>query len=212
MADSFKIDFLAHGKAESGDLIVFVGDDLQPSAAVAKQIGPKTVELIARAASAENFKGKAKSVMTLVVPAGLPVDRLIVVGVGGEKDRASLDFAQLGGLIAGKVNGKAAKLHPIDVRPVLLAPDADHDEAVDREVRRNQDGQGRFGLALEVLGRGGLSDEIDSLRADPPDGLRCRLEIVPDEDDEIAGSGLPGSLPMRLKVDLEALGHKNPLA
>ncbi|MBL0402720.1 leucyl aminopeptidase [Microvirga aerilata] len=135
MADSFKIDFLAHGKAESGDLIVFVGDDLQPSAAVAKQIGPKTVELIARAASAENFKGKAKSVMTLVVPAGLPVDRLIVVGVGGEKDRASLDFAQLGGLIAGKVNGKLATA-VLDLPGIDVTPEAVADVALGAQLRR----------------------------------------------------------------------------
>src|SRR5690349_10815316 len=86
MADSFKIDFQPHGKVESGDLIVFVGDNLKPAPAVAKQIGSKAVDLIARAAAAESFKGKAKSAMTIVVPNGLAVDRLIVIGLGGEKD------------------------------------------------------------------------------------------------------------------------------
>src|SRR3712207_5138093 len=108
MADSFKIDFQAHGKTETGDLIVFVGENLKPSTAVAKQIGQKGVDLIAKAAAAESFKGKAKSAMSIVVPAGLSVDRLIVVGIGGEKDRADIDFVQLGGLIVSKVNGKLA--------------------------------------------------------------------------------------------------------
>ena len=92
MADSFKIDFQGPGKVESGDLIVFVGEDLKPTPAVAKQLGAKAVDLIAKAAAAENFKGKAKSAMSIVVPAGLSVDRLIVVGIGGEKDRASPGF------------------------------------------------------------------------------------------------------------------------
>src|SRR5690349_13364637 len=85
MADSFTIDFQAHGKVETGDLVVFVGDDLKPSGAVAAQLGPKAVDLIAKAAAAETFKGKAKSSMSIVVPADLPVDRLVVIGLGGEK-------------------------------------------------------------------------------------------------------------------------------
>ena len=78
MADSFKIDFQAHGKVEAGDLVVFVGEDLKPTPAVAKQLGAKAVDLIAKAAAAENFKGKAKSAMSIVRPAGLsgrPADR-----------------------------------------------------------------------------------------------------------------------------------------
>jgi leucyl aminopeptidase len=135
MADSFKIDFQAHGKADSGDLVIFVGEDLKPAAAVAKQIGPKTVDLIAKAAGAENFKGKAKSAMTIVVPPGLPVDRLIVIGVGGEKDRASLDFAQLGGLIAGKVNGKLATA-VLDLPGIEVTPEAVADIALGAQLRR----------------------------------------------------------------------------
>ena len=66
-------------------IIVFVGEDLKPTPAVAKQLGAKAVDLIAKAAAAENFKGKAKSAMSIVVPTGLSVDRLIVVGIGGER-------------------------------------------------------------------------------------------------------------------------------
>lgn len=135
MADSFKIDFQAPGKAETGDLIVFVDESLKPAQAVAKQIGSKAVDLIAKAASAENFKGKAKSAMSIVVPAALPVDRLVVIGVGGEKDRAAQDWVQLGGLLAGKVAGKTATA-VLDLPGIDLTPDAVADIALGVQLRR----------------------------------------------------------------------------
>ena len=143
MAASFKIDFQGHdgasgqapGKAGSGDLIVFVGDDLKPAPAAARRIGPKAVDLIARAAAAESFKGKAKSSMTIVVPAGLAADRLVVIGVGGEKDRADLDWVQLGGLIAGKVNGKTATA-VLDLPGIEATPDAVADAVLGMQLRR----------------------------------------------------------------------------
>ncbi|MET0530065.1 MAG: leucyl aminopeptidase [Microvirga sp.] len=135
MADSFKIDFQPHGKVETGDLIVFVGEDLKPAPAVAKQLGSKAVDLIAKAAAAESFKGKAKSAMSIVVPNGLSVDRLIVVGVGGEKDRASVDFLQLGGLIAGKANGKVTTAI-LDLPKIDVTPEAVADVALGVQMRR----------------------------------------------------------------------------
>jgi leucyl aminopeptidase len=135
MADSFKIDFQAHGKVETGDLIVFVGENLKPTPGVAKQLGSKAVDLIAKAAAAENFKGKAKSAMSIVVPAGLSVDRLIVIGTGGEKDRKDMDFAQLGGLIAGKVNGKLATA-VLDLPETEVTPEAAADMALGVQLRR----------------------------------------------------------------------------
>ncbi len=135
MADSFKIDFQPHGKVETGDLIVFVGEDLKPSDAVARQIGSEAVDLIAKAAAAEKFKGKAKSAMSIVVPTGLSVDRLIVIGLGGEKDRANLDFVQLGGLVAGKANGKVATV-VLDLPETEITPDAVADVALGAQLRR----------------------------------------------------------------------------
>ena len=59
--------------------------------------------------------------MTIVAPAGLAVDRLIVVGIGGEKDRAKVDFVQLGGFVAGKHGRQAARRWFVDLpgrRPI----------------------------------------------------------------------------------------------
>jgi leucyl aminopeptidase len=105
MADTLKIEFQAPGAVSGGDLVVFVGEDLKPSPAVAKAVGAKAVDLIQRAAPIERFKGKAYSAMSVAAPAALAVDRLTVVGIGGDKDRAKLDWARLGGVAAGRVSG-----------------------------------------------------------------------------------------------------------
>ncbi len=78
--------------------MVFVGENLKPGAALAKRLGTAANGLLAKAAAAEKFKGKAKSAMTVVAPASLSVDRIVVVGLGGEKDLPKTDFAQLGGV------------------------------------------------------------------------------------------------------------------
>ncbi|HEV2558441.1 MAG TPA: leucyl aminopeptidase [Microvirga sp.] len=110
MPDSFRIDFQAPGPVEGGDLVILVGDDLKPAAAAGKLVGPKTLSLVERVAEIERFKGKAQAVMTVAAPASLAVDRLIIVGVGGEGERAKLDAMQLGGAIAGRTNGKSVTI------------------------------------------------------------------------------------------------------
>jgi len=110
MVEPLKVDFQAPGPIQGGDLVVFVGDDLKPAPAAAERIGPDAVALIARAATAEQFKGKAWSTMTLAAPSAPLVDRMIVIGIGGEKERAGFDWARLGGVVAGKVSGRHATL------------------------------------------------------------------------------------------------------
>jgi leucyl aminopeptidase len=104
MADSLKVEFKAPALPAGGDLVVFVGEDLKPTAAVARLLGAKAVDLIARAAPIERFKGKAQTAMTVAAPAALSVDRLIAVGVGGEPGK--VDLVQLGGFVGGRIAGK----------------------------------------------------------------------------------------------------------
>jgi leucyl aminopeptidase len=107
MADSVKIDVQGFGATKGGDLVVFVGEDLKLSDAAAARV-EGAGDLIARLAPLERFKGKAQTAFTIPMPQGLSVERLVVVGVGGEKDRASLDWAALGGAVAARVAGRSA--------------------------------------------------------------------------------------------------------
>jgi leucyl aminopeptidase len=134
MADSVKIEFQAPGAIASGDLVVFVGDDLKPSPAVAKRLGAKAGELLAKAAEVERFQGKVLSSMTLTAPGGLAVDRLTVVGIGGEKDRAQLDWPKLGGAVAGKVSGSTATVL-VDLPGVEATPEAAADMALGARLK-----------------------------------------------------------------------------
>jgi leucyl aminopeptidase len=134
MPDSFKIDFQAPGEVTGDSLVVFVGEDLKPSPAVAKQLGTKALDLIKKAAPIERFKGKSQSVMTLAAPGALPVDRLIVVGIGGAKDRDKLDFVQLGGVVAGATNGRTAAV-AIDLPGLDAGPEKVADMAVGARLR-----------------------------------------------------------------------------
>jgi leucyl aminopeptidase len=105
MAASVKIDFQGFGAPAGGDLVVFVGDDLKPAGTAAgiEGIG----ETIARAAGPERFTGKANATLAVPAPDGLQAERLIAVGIGGEADRGKLNFADLGGLVAGRLSGRS---------------------------------------------------------------------------------------------------------
>ncbi|MCP8940268.1 leucyl aminopeptidase [Alsobacter sp. SYSU M60028] len=108
MSDRLKLAFSAPSLPASGAVVVFVGDDLMLPVATRDLLGPAAVDAVARAAAAENFKGKALSGLTLLAPAGLQADRLVVVGLGTAKDRAETNFVTLGGAVMGRVGPSKA--------------------------------------------------------------------------------------------------------
>ncbi len=97
-------------RGSGGDIVVFVGDDLALSGAANEALGRQGAELVARAASSERFKGKAQSALSIPAPANVEADRLVVIGLGSEKDRAKLDWTTLGGFTAGKVGARKARV------------------------------------------------------------------------------------------------------
>jgi leucyl aminopeptidase len=134
MADTFKIEFQPTASLEGGDVVIFVAEDLAPTPGVTEQLGKRITDLLARMAELERFKGKYLSGMTIVAPADLPIDRLIVVGLGGEKERAKLDFAQLGGFVAGKLGAKTATVL-LDLPGVPVSSDAAADFTLGMRLR-----------------------------------------------------------------------------
>ncbi|MGP9822749.1 leucyl aminopeptidase [Salinarimonas sp. NSM] len=109
MAEPLKIEFQSPALPESGDLVVLVGSDLALGP-VAQDLLGEAAGLVARAAKAERFKGKARSAMVLPAPANLAADRLVVVGIGAASDETPLDLVALGGAIAGRMAGREATL------------------------------------------------------------------------------------------------------
>jgi leucyl aminopeptidase len=62
-------------------------------------------DLVTRAAAADGFKGKNGQVLDLIVPHGLKVSRLIVLGTGNPDDLKQEDVVKLGGAAIGRVPG-----------------------------------------------------------------------------------------------------------
>jgi leucyl aminopeptidase len=90
--------------------------------------------LVASAARIERFKGKPQSALVIAAPQGLKLDRLIVIGVGGEKERAKHDWRALGGFVTGKVSGRTATVL-VDVPGLEAGPDAVAEMALGARLR-----------------------------------------------------------------------------
>ncbi|WP_293867676.1 M17 family peptidase N-terminal domain-containing protein, partial [uncultured Alsobacter sp.] len=112
MTNRMKVSFAAPALPPSGTLVTFVGDDLALPKGFLALAGASLDATVGRAAAAEGFKGKAGSSLTLLAPAGLAADRLVVIGLGAPKDRAETNYVNLGGQVAGALgSGKAATVH-----------------------------------------------------------------------------------------------------
>ena len=92
----------------SGVLIVFCDDRLRFGPATNKAIAPAAA-LIARAAKSERFTGKNGTVLELIVPEGLDIARLVVVGAGRGAGLEQNDLLKLGGLAMGKLPNAASE-------------------------------------------------------------------------------------------------------
>lgn len=88
----------------SGTVIVMAGKDsaLAPTAA---RLDGLSSGAIARACKIARFKGKKKTALSLIAPAGLDsIDRLVLAGIGGMDADPSQQWVDLGGAIRGKLD------------------------------------------------------------------------------------------------------------
>ena len=103
MANAPKIAFspVAPGKA-AGTLVVFCDDGLKFGPAAAGALG-EAAAVVTRAAKSEHFTGKSGAALEILVPDGLKVDRLVVLGAGKVADLKQQDLVKLGGAAMGKL-------------------------------------------------------------------------------------------------------------
>lgn len=136
MSQRLKLEVKALNAIGSQDLVILVSDALAPAKAAEEWLGQGAHGLLARAAAAERFKGKALSGLTLLAPDGAGYERLLAVGVGPESERGKLDFAKLGGAIAGRLgHGRSADV-------ILALPDG--------EITADQVGEIALGMRLRA--------------------------------------------------------------
>src|SRR5579875_3299036 len=105
MRDFIDVEFVPAGAElteKRGTLVVFVGSDLKPGEDALRVLG-SAAGVIEAAAAAIQFKGKIRTALDVLAPAGLPYDRLLVVGLDSDKALADQDYITLGGFVAGKL-------------------------------------------------------------------------------------------------------------
>lgn len=103
MAEAPRISFSpATTPKAGGTLVVFCDDGLKFGGAATEALG-EAGALVVRAAKAEQFTGKSGSALELIVPEGLKVDRLFVLGAGKVADLKTEDFIKLGGAAMGRL-------------------------------------------------------------------------------------------------------------
>ena len=73
---------------------------------ITKALDKKSGGVITRAMKIACFKGKKARTLDIMVPQGLALDRLVIVGVGKLKDYSETDWLNLGGVICAKVTGR----------------------------------------------------------------------------------------------------------
>src|SRR5579871_4221799 len=109
MSDAVKIGFVPFSAALRGTVIVFTDDTMKLGQRTAKALGP-AADSVKRAAAAAKFKGKSRSTLEILAPAGLKADCLLVVGTGEAGKLKEDDYINLGGVAAGKAKAGAVTL------------------------------------------------------------------------------------------------------
>jgi leucyl aminopeptidase len=109
MPDGLKLGFGSFEPPTKGVLMLLTDESLRFGAA-SRAVLKSTGDLVERAAAAEGFKGKLGATLELVLPSGLPVARLVVIGLGKGGDLKPKDFVRLGGIAAAKVGASAREV------------------------------------------------------------------------------------------------------
>jgi len=107
MTDALKLGFGPFATPTKGVFIVFCDEKLKFGPATLKALG-SAAGLVTRAATAERFKGKSGASLDLILPEGLKVARLVVIGVGKAADLEPRDIVKLGGTAMGKFPASAS--------------------------------------------------------------------------------------------------------
>src|SRR5579863_7321112 len=102
-----KIGFASFDRLR-GVLVTFCAEGLKFGPATQKILAPISDHL-RRAAAADRFTGKSGSTLEIIAPPGLNAPRLVVIGVGKERDLKDRDLVRLGGVAIGGVPRAAAQ-------------------------------------------------------------------------------------------------------
>ena len=107
MPRALKLDFARFSLPDQGVLVVFCDGGLKFGPQTRRLLAP-VADLLRRAAAADGFTGKSGTALDLLAPAGLNLQRLVVVGAGKD-GKTPRDAVKLGGAVMGRIPSKAGK-------------------------------------------------------------------------------------------------------
>ena len=99
-----KISFAAPAMPKSGTLVVGIAAGRKPTKA-AEEVDKLCDGMLTRAIKASSkFNGKAEEVLSVVAPSGVPVDRIVLVGLGDLKALRATAMQRIGGVLTAHLN------------------------------------------------------------------------------------------------------------
>jgi leucyl aminopeptidase len=94
----------AEPRATTAVYFAAAGEGLPPHL---EKLNTETGGAIAKAFAVSGFKGKRKSVIEILAPAGIAAGRLLIAGTGASAPLSLRDWAEIGGSVRGKLPAKA---------------------------------------------------------------------------------------------------------
>ncbi|MCC6888852.1 MAG: leucyl aminopeptidase [Hyphomicrobiales bacterium] len=134
MTSTLTISFQPWTAPAKGVLVVFCDEQLRLGSA-ARQVLAPAGDLVSRASAAARFKGKHGSVLDLIAPGGLRVQRLVVVGAGKVAELKAESWVKLGGAAMGRLLSTAAATVIADLPGGAPKPEAIADLVLGMRLR-----------------------------------------------------------------------------
>ncbi len=112
------VKFSALSVPQSGALVLTVAKGAK-FAGFGAEVDAATGGQLSRAMKAADFTGKQASILDVVAPNGLKLDRIYLVGLGASGDLAAYDVEKLGGSVAGRA--ASARVRKLSIASELHA-------------------------------------------------------------------------------------------
>ena len=116
-----KVAFAKPEPATSGSYVVGVLEDRKMTPAAAA-LDKKTGGVLTRAMGSSRFKGRKDDVLDIVAPKGLPVARIVLVGLGKVEQLDAARLQALGGNLVGHLNRIGEAAGTLSVETLTGAP------------------------------------------------------------------------------------------
>jgi leucyl aminopeptidase len=188
MVSELKLTFSKLEKIADGIAVIFTNADQAISAETEAAL-PGVASLVKRAAAVDNFKGGALASLDILAPAGLSVDRLIVVSLGKVEEIAGTDWVKTGGSVLGKLPGSAKSATVVlDLPNATVGADQIADFSLgarlraysfDRYKTKKKDDKAGKSLALTIAcSHDGAAKKAGKARDALADGVNLARDLV----------------------------------